>query len=306
MATSQPLAELHVHLEGFLDAAVLSRIDPEHSADDFAEYLQFDSFPGFLAAFKYAVCQLETPAHYRVLARAAFAHLHSQGVVYAEIIHSAGVCLWRGMDSRAIVEALLDESRRAPLTVRWVLDGVRQFGPAHSVEVAELAARYAKYGVVGFGVGGDETGCPAAELYPAFHLAARHGLRLLPHAGETSTAENVWDALKLKPDRIGHGIRAVQDPRLLEELARQQIPLDISITSNVLTGAVADYAEHPLAAILAAGVPVTLNTDDPAFFRTTLKEEFHHAAGLGLTASQIDEIRLNAFRYAAAPPPGFV
>jgi adenosine deaminase len=306
MATSKPYAELHVHLEGFLDGAVLSVIMPQQSAEGFAPYLQFDSFAGFLAAFKYAVSQLETPAHYRVLARAAFAHLHSQGIVYAEIIHSAGVCLWRGMDTRAIVEALLDEGRRAPLTVRWVLDGVRQFGPAHSIAVAELAARYAEHGVIGFGVGGDETGCPAEELRPAFHLAARHGLRLLPHAGETSSAENVWDALILRPDRIGHGIRAAEDPRLLEELARRQIPLDVSLTSNVLTAAVPSYAEHPLGRILAAGVPVTLNTDDPAFFRTTLAQEFAHAARLGLAAEQLEEIRLNAFRYAAAPLPGFV
>lgn len=306
MATSKPLAELHVHLEGFLDASVLSHISAEYPPDYFAPHLEFDSFPGFLAAFKYAVSHLDTPAHYRVLARAAFARLHAQGVVYAEIIHSAGVCLWRNQDTRAIVEALLDESRRAPLMVRWVLDGVRQFGPAHCIEVAQLAARYVNQGVVGFGVGGDETGCPAAELRPAFHLAERCGLRLLPHAGETSSAENVWEMLALRPDRIGHGIRAVEDPRLLEELARRRIPLDISLTSNVRTRAVPSYEQHPLALIEGAGVEVTLNTDDPAFFQTTLAEEFAHAARLGLNTRQLEWIRLNAFRYASVPLPGSV
>jgi aminodeoxyfutalosine deaminase len=306
MTSSKVYAELHVHLEGAIDSFVLQSIHPELSAASIAEHYAFDSFPGFIQAFRWAILQLQTPDHFRLLARRLFSQLAAQGIVYAEIIHSVGVCLWRGQDARAIIEALLEEGRQAPLRVRWVLDATRQFGAEHVMDCAKLVANYAGSEVIGFGVGGDETATPAAELRPAFVWARDAGLHILPHAGETSNAENIWGALYLGAERIGHGIRAIDDPELLEELARRRIPLEISLSSNVMTGAVPSLAAHPARRIYQAGVPILLNTDDPAFFRCTLGGEFELAASvLGFTAPELEEIRRNAFIFAVDPPAGF-
>lgn len=305
MASSIRYAELHVHLEGALDQATLLEIAPGLDPAEIALRYRFDDFPGFLASFKYAATQLREPWQFQLLARRMFARLVAEGVVYAEVIHSAGICIWRGLDARAIVGALIEEGRRAPLTVRWILDAVRQLGPDHAMQVARLAAGFGPGDIVAFGVGGDETGATADSLRPAFALAADQGFKLTPHAGETSTAQNVWGALALGAHRVGHGIRSIEDPALVAELARRQIPLEISITSNVLTGAVASAAFHPAKRLYDAGVPIVLNTDDPAFFRTTLSQEFALAqSALGFSEADLEILRRNAFTYAFGPAPG--
>lgn len=281
----------------------LLAVAPHLEREESARQLQFNDFPGFLRSFKFAVMHLNTADDYRLLARQAFAQLKDQGIVYAEVIHSAGICLWRGLDAEAIAAALLEEGRRAPLEVRWIFDAVRQLGERHVLQTARFTAGFRGTEVVGFGVGGDELGCPAAMLKPAFDLAAEQGFWRIPHAGETSNAANVREALELGAERIGHGIRAVEDPALLAELRGRGVPLEISITSNVKTGAVGSYAEHPLPRLHAAGVPLLLNTDDPVFFETTLEKEYEHAAAMGLPAEALEEIRLNAFRFAAGGPP---
>lgn len=306
MTSSKPYAELHVHLEGAIDSFVLQSIHPELSAGEIESRYAFDSFPGFIQAFKWAILKLETPDHFRLLARRLFSQLAEQGIVYAEIIHSVGVCIWRGQNARAIIEALLDEGRQAPLRVRWILDATRQFGAEHVMDCARLVASYAGSEVIGFGVGGDETATSASDMLPAFRWARDAGLHILPHAGETSNAENIWGALTLGAERIGHGIRAIDDPDLLEELARRRIPLEISLSSNVMTGAVASMAAHPARRIYQAGVPIILNTDDPAFFRCALAGEFELAASvLGFTPRELEQIRQNAFTFAVDPPAGF-
>jgi aminodeoxyfutalosine deaminase len=303
MTTSSNYAELHLHLEGCLDAETLIAIQPKLDRSEAEAHLRFDDFAGFLASFKYAVMQLETPEHYRLLARRTLSRLRAQGIVYVEMIHSAGICLWRKQDARAIVEALIEEGRRADLTVRWILDGVRQFGGDPFLEVARLAVEYAGEDVVGLGIGGDELGCPASQLEGAFRLARAHGLKVLPHAGETSSAASVWEALGFDAYRIGHGIRSIEDPLLLAELVRRDVPLEICISSNLATGACARLADHPLPRLLAAGVKVVLSTDDPGFFHTTLAGEYGLAARLGLSAEDLEQIRRNGFHYAAGAAP---
>ncbi|WP_202901657.1 adenosine deaminase [Bryobacter aggregatus] len=303
MASLIRYAELHVHLEGMLDQETLCEIAPELDGMEVKRKYAFSDFPGFLESFKFAALHLHTPEQYRLLARRAFARMAKQGIVYAEVIHSAGICLWRKQDARAIAEALIEEGRQAPLQVRWVLDAVRQFGGAHAMEVARLAADLCGEDVVAFGVGGDERGAAAAEICTAFRFAEEAGLKLAPHAGETSNAQNVWDALELGAHRIGHGIRAIEDPQLVRELAARQVPLEISISSNVLTGAVATLAAHPAKQLFDAGVPITLNTDDPAFFGTTIEREFAIAKeGLGFTDADLEVVRENAFRFAFSAP----
>ena len=303
MASSVRYAELHLHLEGTLDEFTLQEIAPQLSVAEISNCYQFTDFAGFLDSFKFAAMQLRGPDQYRLLARRCFERLAGQGIVYAEIIHSVGICLWRGLDARSIAEALIEEGQRAPLKVRWVFDAVRQLGEEHILETARFTSQFRGSDVLAFGVGGDERGAPVEALRPGFDLAREQGFRLVPHAGETSNAQNVWDALSLGSHRIGHGIRAIEDPALVAELCRLQIPLEISITSNVLTGAVSSYAAHPAKLLHDAGVPLILNTDDPAFFKTTLSREFAHAQRLGFSAHDLETIRLNAFRFAFGETP---
>jgi adenosine deaminase/aminodeoxyfutalosine deaminase len=296
-----PLAELHVHLEGSIDSTLLRHLDPTLTAEAAAAVYNFSNFREFLDSFKFIVLRLREPDHYRLAARRLFENLAAQNIVYAEVIHSAGVNLWRNYNAPAIVEALIDEGRRAPLQVRWILDAVRQFGPDHVMATAQLAAQFAGEDVVAFGLGGDETGAPAQALQPAFKYARAAGLRLTVHAGETSGASNVRDALTLNPDRIGHGIRSIADPTLVAELAARQIPLEISLTSNLRTNAVASLQVHPLKQLHDSGVPVILNTDDPALFATTLANEYVLAEKtFRFTPAELERLRLNAFRYAFA------
>ncbi len=282
-----------------MEAELLTRIDPGLERRAAEEAYRYADFSGFLQAFKFVVMRLRDAEHYRAAAREMFQRMAEEGIVYAEVIHSAGVNVWRGLDAGKIVEALIEEGRRAPLEVRWILDAVRQFGGEHVLETAKLAGRYAGDEVVGFGVGGDETGAKAAELAAGFRWAREAGLHLTAHAGETSTAANVWEALELGVERIGHGIRAVDDERLLAELAARQLPLELSLSSNVKTGAVRSLAEHPARRIWEAGVPIVLNTDDPALFGTKLRNEFAAAKQeLGFSAEDLEKIRQNGFRFA--------
>ncbi len=282
---------------------MILEIQPTLSRDEVESQLAFTSFDEFLNSFKFAVMQLADADSYRILARRAFQKMADSGIVYAEVIHSAGICLWRGQDAQAIANALIDEGRKAPLAVRWVFDAVRQLGDQHVMQTARFAAEFAGSEVIGFGVGGQETGCAAALLKPAFDYAGDAGMILLPHAGETSNAENVREALELGASRIGHGIRSIDDPELIAELKRRNIPLDVSITSNVLTGAVASLEAHPVRRLYQAGVPIVLNTDDPSFFGTSMDMEFDKARTLGFNDVELEDLRVNGFRYAAAAAP---
>jgi aminodeoxyfutalosine deaminase len=172
--------------------------------------------------------------------------------------------------------------------------------------VAELAAVLVNDGVVSFGIGGDEERGPAEWFTEVYRFARANGLRLTAHAGETAGPESVWGAVRLGADRIGHGIRAVEDPALVRHLRDRKIPLEICISSNVSTGAVRSLADHPVRRLYEAGVPVILNTDDPGLFGTTLAREFELAASeFGFSEADLGQIVENGFRYAFSPafPP---
>ena len=151
MASSMRFAELHLHLEGTLDEITLREIAPQYSEDEINRSYQFTDFAGFLDSFKFAAMQLRDADQYRLLARRCFARLADQGIVYAELIHSVGICLWRGLDARSIAEALVDEGQRAPLKVKWVFDAVRQLGAAHILETARFTSQFRGADVVAFG-----------------------------------------------------------------------------------------------------------------------------------------------------------
>jgi adenosine deaminase/aminodeoxyfutalosine deaminase len=294
-----PKAELHVHLEGSLEPATVAEIAPEAAVGEVEARYAYRDFRGFLDSYKWLVLLLTDPGHYALAARRLFERLAAENVRYVEVNLSVGVMIWKEQEVAPIFEAVHAAAARAPLEVRWIFDAVRQFGPERAMRVAELAAERTAQGVVGFGMGGDEASVGTAAFRDVFRYARERGLHLAPHAGETTAAASVWEALELGAERIGHGIRAVDDAELLAELRRRDIPLEISLSSNVCTGAAGSLAEHPLRRICDAGVPVVLNTDDPAMFRTTLCREYELAAtGCGFSLEELRQLAENGFRYA--------
>ncbi|MGH7486757.1 MAG: adenosine deaminase family protein, partial [bacterium] len=241
-----PKAELHLHLEGSVEPATLKELDPDLTDDEIAAALAYDDFAGFLKSYVWVSRRLGGPAQYALAARRLLETLASQNVRYAEITISAGVVLWKQQDFAAIFDAVAREAGRSPVAVRWILDAVRQFGAEPAVRVAELAVQRASEGVVAFGLGGDEARGPAEWFQDVFRFARDGGLRLVCHAGETAGPDSVWNALAIGAERIGHGIRAIDDPELMAELRERGITLEVCPTSNVRTGAVASVAEHPI------------------------------------------------------------
>ena len=171
------------------------------------------------------------------------------------------------------------------------------------MEVARWASKLQASGVVAFGMGGDELSLPTVNFRPAFDFARGEGLHLVCHAGEIGDAENVREAVELLgAERIGHGIAAVSDPSLMEHLKAHDIPLEICITSNLVTGVVKRLEDHPVRRLFEAGVPITLATDDPAMFACTLTDEYRLAAAkLGFSQAELEAIAENGFRYAFDP-----
>jgi adenosine deaminase/aminodeoxyfutalosine deaminase len=209
------------------------------------------------------------------------------------------VWLWRELPFEPYFAAIAAEAAQSPVEVRFILDAVRQFGVEAAWEVARLAAAHRERGVIGFGIGGDEARGPALEFREVFAWARQQGLHLAPHGGETMGPQTVWDALECGAERIGHGIGAIGDLALVRHLVERRIPLEICITSNLRTGAVASLGAHPLRRLYDAGVAVTLNTDDPAMFGTTLEREYEIAAtAFGFTQEELRGIAANGFEFA--------
>jgi adenosine deaminase/aminodeoxyfutalosine deaminase len=219
---------------------------------------------------------------------------------------SVGVCLWRKQDFDLIFEGLDRGRKRGErdfgISLLWIFDAVRQFGADAARRVFELAARYRDRHVVGIGVGGDEQKGPAELFRDAYAYASDQGLRLTAHAGETAGPESIWGALNLRAERIGHGLTASQDPELVEELATRQIPMEICITSNLRTGCCRELADHPVRRYFDQGLMVTLNTDDPAMFRTSLSQEYQLAReSFGFTDEHLRELARNSFEASFLP-----
>jgi len=290
-----PKAELHLHLEGSVEPETLRELDPAVPSDLYG----YANFEGFLKAFGEVSKRLRTPDDYALITRRLLDRLAAQNVQYAEIILAAGVVLWKGQEFGPIFEAVRKAAAGSPVKARWILDAVRQFGVEQAMHVAQLAAERVQDGVVAFGIGGSEERGPATRFPEVFAFARRAGLHLTAHAGEGTTAQSVWDALALGAERIGHGISAVDDPELLRHLRESDIPLEVCITSNLVSGVVKRMEDHPVRRIFDAGVPIVLNTDDPAMFGCTLVGEFRLAAQhFGFTEVELRAIAANGFRFA--------
>ena len=289
-------AELHVHLEGSIDAETLLAIDPSLSREEIAAHYNCRTFDEFIQGYIWVNRKIEKPEHYALATRHLLERLAAQDVTYAEITLSAGMILWKGQDLAAIYDAIWRETQRSSVKAFWIPDAVRNLGPEPALPVAKFAVERRGDGVIAFGLGGDEARGPAELFRDVFAYARDGGLHLVCHAGETTGPESIWAALAIGAERIGHGIAAVRDPLLLKKLRESKVPLEVCISSNVCTGVVGALEEHPVRQLYNAGVPIVLNTDDPAFFHTTLTREYEIAERLfGLPT---DSLAAASFRYA--------
>lgn len=306
-----PKAELHLHLEGAIEPATLLEIQQSHGMKsatlaEVEKIYAYSDFTGFLLSFKNITEHLKAPADYELITYRLMERLKAENVLHAEVYISVGVCLYRKQDFAAIFEGLERGRARGArdfgVSLLWIFDAVRHFGSAEAQRVAELAVQYQDRNVAGFGIGGDERKAGPELFREVYSYCGEHGLRLTAHAGETTGPESIWGALNLRAERIGHGLTAQQDPDLIQELAERQIPLEICVTSNLKTGVCSAISEHPLRRYFDEGVMVTLNTDDPAMFATSLSREYQMVQEqFGFTDEHLRELARNSFEAAFLP-----
>lgn len=326
-----PKAELHLHLRGALPSALLrdlvgkygtagmvERASPwlqslwakadnlrpflecRWSETDFERFFEFADFENFLATFAFTGFLMREADDFRALAEGVLRGLRRQNVVYAEIMVSLREYLMHGLRLEDCL-GILEEVSVPGIRVRWLVDLVRSFGVDAADELLGWLIEARSPAVVGIHLGGPEHLFPPAMFAPVFERARDAGLHVCAHAGEALGPESVRDAIELLgAERIGHGIRAVEDAGLVGELAHRRVPLEVCPTSNLATGVTGSLQEHPLPDLLRAGVAVSISTDDPTFFGTTLTDELLAVSAMGVPEVEVLELMRNGFRHAFA------
>ena len=284
-----PKVELHLHLEGAAPPAFVRGLAQEKSIDLSGVFAadgsySYTDFWHFLKVYEAATSVLTSPEDYARLTRAVLAESAASGVVYSETFLSPDFCGGRDVSAwreylHAIREAADEAERQDGITLRGIVTCIRHFGPEKAKETALCAAETVGDWLVGFGIAGDEKAGKPGDFAYAFDMAREAGLRLTAHAGEWGGPDSVKDALRdLRVERIGHGVRAIEDPALVDRLAEDGVVLEVCPGSNIALGLYPDWTAHPIARLRDRGVKVTVSTDDPPFFHTTMTHEFDRLA----------------------------
>lgn len=303
-----PKVELHVHHVGSASPRIVAELAARHEgrspvpADPaaLADYFAFRDFAHFVEVYLSVVDLIRDQEDVWLLTHEVARELARQQVRYAELTITPYSHVNRGIPAPAFCEAIEDARKRAAadfgIELRWCFDIPGEAGLPAAEETLRISLDERPDGLISFGLGGPEVGVPRPQFKPYFDQARAAGLRSVPHAGETTGPQTVWDALRdLAAERIGHGIAAAEDPKLLEFLAERQIALEVCPTSNVRTRAVPLIEEHPLPRLVEAGLLVTINSDDPPMFGTTLNDEYAVAARLlGLGPQGVAALARNA------------
>lgn len=327
---AMPKAELHIHLEGAIQPRTVLELARRHNrvhdlpAQDVAglqQWFKFTDFPHFIQVYIAISDLLRTPEDFALIVHECGADMAAQNIAYREITFTPFThtdLLDKGLTIDDLLEGLDAGSEQARrdfgVEMRWVFDIPRNvsfrendggaYDPYPAQRTLEYALRGRESGVIGFGLGGYEVGAPPQPFAHAFQAAKEAGLLSLPHAGETVGPTSVWGALDaLGADRIGHGVRAMEDPALLQRIKDDGIVLEINPTSNICLHVYRRLAEHPFPHLDRMGVTVTVNSDDPPLFNTTLNQEYSVlAAEFGYTNAELARIARNAFTSSGAPP----
>lgn len=308
-----PKAELHVHHVGSASARIVGELAERHPGvvpsdpDELRKFFEFRDFAHFIEVYLAVVDLIRTPDDVRLLTyEVAREMAEGQNLRYAELTCTPYTSVLRGVAIEAYTEAIEDAriaaERDFGLVLRWIYDIPGESGIPAADATLDYALNHRTDALIGFGLGGPEIGVPRPQFQPHFEAAVAAGLRSVPHAGETTGPETVWDSLRLlRAERIGHGTSSAQDPELLAHLAEQGVALEVCPSSNIATRAVASLEEHPIVAFRDAGVTVTVNSDDPPMFGTTLNREYEIAAELlDLDEAGVAELARDAVRASFA------
>jgi aminodeoxyfutalosine deaminase len=312
-----PKVELHLHLVGSASLRTVLELAVRHpdsrlprDEDELREFYEFRDFPHFAEVYGAVNDVVREPADVAALVAGAARDLAAQNCRYAELTVTPYAHVQRGMPMPAVTEALdigAGQAREHGVRIGYIFDIASELGGEAARATIDHALNHPPEALVGFGLGGiEERRPPYRDAFrDAFLAAAAAGLHSVPHAGETAGAESIWEALDgLRAERIGHGIRCLDDPRLVARLRETGIPLEICPTSNVRTRQVADLAAHPFPRLLAEGLIVTVNSDDPPMFGTTLTGEYRAVAdAFGLGPAALAGLARNAVRASFLDEP---
>ena len=309
-----PKAELHVHHVGSASPRIVAQLAERHPGtvpsdlDELRRYFEFDDFAHFIQIYLSVVRLIKTAEDVRLLTYEVAADMAAQQIRYAELTVTPYISISDDLPAEAFLEAIEDARvaalRDHALELRWIFDIPADFGLPGAEVTAAAALDHDVPGLVGFGIGGSERGFPRSMFKAQFDRTRAAGLHSVIHAGETTGPETIWDAIdNLGAERIEHGITAVQDARLMDHLASQGITLDVCPTSNIALKVVPDLDSHPIRELVAAGIPVTVNTDDPPMFATDLNTEYAIAARLlDLDERGLADLALTAVHASYAGP----
>ncbi len=297
-----PKVELHIHLTGSIPLETLMEIIRKYGGDpdvpDMAALerkFQYRDFPHFLETWNWKNTFLREYEDFTFLSEAVARDLASQNVLYAEVSVSLPRFQGKGLETPKLAEAVRAGLNKVPeIEINLMVDLVRDFGHEAAVRNLDGVAEAKEYGIIGINLGGSEQLFPPEPFAEAYEKARKLGLRTSVHAGEAAGPESVWGALQyLQPDRIGHATRAIEDPELVDFLAKNRVPLEICLLSNVRTGVAKSVSAHPVKGYFERGVPLSINTDDPKMFGNSLAEEFLALeTELGFTRDEIRQLIL--------------
>ncbi|MFJ5805382.1 adenosine deaminase [Streptomyces sp. NPDC093093] len=312
-----PKAELHVHHVGSASPRIVAELASRHpdskvptDPEALADYFTFTDFAHFIEVYLSVVDLVRTPDDVRTLTFEVARDMARQNIRYAELTITPYSSTRRGIDEKTFMEAIEDARKDAEaelgVILRWCFDIPGEAGLEAAAETARLAVDLRPEGLVSFGLGGPEIGVPRPQFKPYFDRARAAGLHSVPHAGESTGPETVWDAIReLGAERIGHGTTSVRDPELLAYLAEHRIALEVCPTSNIATRVVTDMDAHPVKEMVAAGVLVTINSDDPPMFGSDLNNEYAVAARLlDLDERGLAQLAKNAVEASFLDPAG--
>jgi aminodeoxyfutalosine deaminase len=313
-ARRMPKVELHVHLEGAIRPSTLLKLAqrngvalPARSVTDLNEFYRFRDFSHFIEVYVTITGCLRTPEDYALIAYEFGNDCARQNIRYAEVTFTIATNMAAtALPWQAILTGLNSGRDRARdefgVDWRWVFD-ISRNNPETQDSVVDIALAARDQGIVALGLGGSESDFPPEWYERAFARAKEADLPRVPHAGETVGPESVWTALKvLHADRLGHGVRSVEDPELVKYLARQRVPLELCPTSNIRLGMYADYAAHPLRQLWNSGLMITVNSDDPPLFGTDLNQEYAVLVEhFGFGTAELEQVSLNAVQASFLP-----
>lgn len=305
-----PKTEIHLHIEGAAPPEFIRTLAREKNVD-LSKIFEADGsykwadFGAFLQTYEAACSVLQTPDDFRRLTEAVLAESAANGVVYTELFLAPDFCgggdLVAWQEYLSAMEQGAENARKASgIEARFISTCIRHFGPEQAEKIANITAKTAGHMLTGFGMGGEERHLSAADFARAYDIAREAGLGLTSHAGEILGADSVRETLDhLKVGRIGHGVRAIEDPALVQRLAEENIVLEVCPGSNIALSVFPTLAEHPIQKLRDAGVQVTVSTDDPPYFHTTMADEYKNlSAAFGWEKADFDAINTTAMNAA--------